>query len=156
MKKEYDIIFIHRIFWMIFSLLVFCILLVGSIILLIFGNLIVGSICTGAISLIGLIYLITQPIFLKINKNTIKTLTAFGIVKKEKKLTDLQEIFIDFLKVGGRSVGDYFCLNFNSKNLKLNSFEDGQAQEDIIIFCYSKKGKEVIQKYSNLNVLDKR
>lgn len=156
MKKKYDIIFIHRIFWLILTFLVFCILLVGSIMLLIYGNLIVGSICTGAISLVFLICLITQPILIKIDDETIKVSTFFGVIKKEKQLTDLREISIDFLKVGGRNGDDYFCLNFSNKAMKFNSFEDGQVQDDLIIFCYSKNGKRIIQKYSNLKILDKR
>lgn len=123
---------------------------------LIYGNLIVGSISTGIIILIILIYLITQPIFIKIDDNSIKVLTIFGFTKKEKHLKDLHEIYVDFLKVGGRNGDDYFCLNFNSRDYELNSFEDSQNQADLITFCYSKKGEKIIRKYSNLEIVDKR
>lgn len=51
---------------------------------------------------------------------------------------------------------DYFVLNFSDKEEEFKQLTDACQTEKILLFVYTKKNEEILKKYTDFPIIDKR
>lgn len=139
----------------IVPLVVFLAWVVISVIIGIFGSIIVGAIFCGVYVLIWFFIYLFIPVFVVAEGDSLKEISLFGIVRKKKKFSELKSVKKGFLTESGRGMvmtEYYYILNFSDKNHDYEYVNDYFAEDDTIIFEPTFKSAEVLRKYMHFLV----
>ena len=135
----------------IIAIIVSCLLMIGTVILIIF-NIIAGS-CFLVIQLaITACILYYNPIFIVFGELNVETKTIFGKVKKSLNWSNLKRIEIKTLHSGGRHVDNFIIFFFTDKKVDVCSCEDANQEDQILLMAYRKELKDILKKYTDIKM----
>lgn len=118
-----------------------------------------GYIATIVFDIIGVILLLIilcNPSFWVIfSDESLEIRNLFGKLKKKEDWRNLSSVYIRTLW-GGRMCFDYFVLNFSDKEEEFIQYTDAWQTDHILLFLYTKKNEEILKKYTDFPIIDKR
>lgn len=128
-----------------------CLLIIGALIVIIF-NIIAGCCFLATQLAITACILYFNPIFIIFNEVNIKTKTIFGKVKKSLNWSYLKRIELKILHSGGRHVDNFIILFFTDEKIVINSCEEANKEDLIILMTYRKGIEEILKKYTKIDI----
>ena len=126
--------------------------------------LIIGALIVTIVNVIaGCCFLVTQlaitacilyfiPIIIVFNEVNVKTKTLFGKVKKTLNWSYLKRIELKTLHSGGRHVDNFVIFFFTDEKIAINSCEEANQEDLIILMTYRKGIEEILKKYTKIDI----
>lgn len=118
-----------------------------------------GYIATIVFEIIGvvllLIILCNPSFWIIFSDESLEIRNLFGKLKKKEDWRNLSSVHIRTLW-GGRMCFDYFVLNFSDKEEEFKQLTEAWQTDHILLFLYTKKNEEILKKYTDFPIIDKR